>query len=113
MKTDFGFDEGTAAKLAVGLGDGVMPALSLFGPPMVDYHTKGNVQVRAQVPQVLPVVEVAAASMQHSLLVTTGQGMPMLHLDLRRDEASRGCPYGMAHCTLHTTRYTYWVARYT
>ena len=35
MKIDFGFDEGTAAKLAVGLGDGVMPALSLFGPPMV------------------------------------------------------------------------------
>lgn len=34
---DFDLDESTAARLALGLGDGEMPALSVFGPPAVDF----------------------------------------------------------------------------
>lgn len=37
MRDDFNLDEATAARLALGLGDGSMPALSVFGPPIIDF----------------------------------------------------------------------------
>jgi hypothetical protein len=45
MRIDFDLDEGTAAKLMMGLGDEALPAVSLFAPPMVDYHTAATAKV--------------------------------------------------------------------
>lgn len=36
MRADFNLDEATAARLMLGLGDGALPAMSLFGPPVLD-----------------------------------------------------------------------------
>jgi hypothetical protein len=37
VRDDFNLDEATAARLALGLGDESMPALSVFGPPVIDF----------------------------------------------------------------------------
>jgi len=41
MRHDFNLDEATAARLLLGLGDESMPAMSLFGPPMINLGAGG------------------------------------------------------------------------